>query len=98
MQPQEKAQGAAAVVGLFLGVPFALFVGPVLLYNSAVAWRVTSVRALWLLGVLFFVTALIEERLGQKSTLALVVVIALSMIALAVRGLVMGHRTKTSSA
>ena len=92
-QPWERGQGASALVGIFFAVPVVCIAGPIALYNSVLLWRVTSVRILWIISLLFVLVILVEERLGPSLSAIVDIVYALLIIALAIRGLTKGRRS-----
>jgi len=94
-QPWERQQGAAALVGIFLAAPLVCIAGPIALYNSVLLWRVTSVRALWIITLLFSLTMLAKELLGTSLRTVLALVYALLIIALAIRGLTNVRRSES---
>ena len=95
-QPWELRQGASALVGIFFAVPLVCIAGPIALYNSVLLWRVTSVRALWIISLLFVLVTLAEEMLGPSLSTVLTLVYALLIIALAICGLTKDHRSQSS--
>jgi hypothetical protein len=90
-QPWERQQGAAALVGIFFAAPLVCIAGPIALYNSVLLWRVTSVRALWIISLLFALMTLAEEMIGPSLSTVLALAYALLVIALAIRGLTKGR-------